>query len=410
MAYFNALENTDGEILTQKRILLLFPHIIIAGGALNYALKLAEFLVGKGATVGILALRTDAAQFKLPAGVEILSLEGPLTSSLNYWAFLPFWQSRINKKIDAWSPDVLIPQVFPANWWGWLYKRSHPDIKLAWTCQEPSAFIHSLSWIKALTPFWKSWMARALQPLLARVDIHLSRCTDRIMANSLYTAHMVKKIYDRDADAVVYPGFERELFLPGSSELRKGIVTVARLTRFKRIDFLLRVFALLSIKYPDLVFNIVGRGEDESALKNLARDLGVGARVLFHGSIDNQSLATLYQSSMLFLHGSVEEPFGMALVEAIACGTPVVAHKSGGPLEIVDDSCGRLIDSRSEEQWSNEIIIYIETLEGNSAYLEQVHLRAQKFIWGSTLEPAVTVIKDLLGTGSGECQKSSGVT
>jgi glycosyltransferase involved in cell wall biosynthesis len=389
----NRLEETT---LTGKRLLIIFPHISAPGGALKYALRLAGFLADRGATVGILALRVDYAMFTTLPGVEILSLDGPLTSSLGYWAFLPFWQIRINSMISAWRPDLLIPQVFPANWWGWLYKRSHPGIKLVWVCQEPSAFIHSLPWIQALVPFWKRWLARLLRPLLAVVDINLSRHVDRIVANSLYTAGMVQKIYGRVADAVVYPGIEPKLLRPDIGELREGIITVARLTRFKRVDFLLRVFALVLVRYPDLVFNIVGRGEEESSLLALSEELGIRSKVIFHGSPDNETLALLYRRSLLFLHGSVEEPFGMAPLEAIACGTPVLAHRSGGPSEIIDNSCGRLIDSLSVESWSLEVCDLLSTLEGNKEYCNRVQFRASKFTWETTLAPIEPVITELL--------------
>jgi glycosyltransferase involved in cell wall biosynthesis len=384
--------------LSGSRILLLFPHLTAPGGALSYTLELAAFLAQRGATVGILALRVDALRFPPPAGVEYLSLNGPLTSSLAYWGLLPLWQVRINARIADWQPDLLMPQVFPANWWGWLYKRSCPGVRLVWICHEPSAFLHSRAWIAALTPCWKRWLAQALRPLLARVDVHLSRHADRILANSSYTAGTVREIYGRQTSAVLYPGIDRQLFHPAppeSGRLREGIVTVARLTKFKRIDFLLRVFAGLLPQHPELVFNIVGRGEDEKPLRALARHLGIAPRVTFHGSLDVQALASLYRSSLLFLHGSIAEPFGMAPLEAIACGTPVVAHQSGGPQEIIDEGCGLLIDSLSVERWSAEVSDFLKTLKRQPGLFTTVPLRAAGFTWKDTLAPLLPVLGEL---------------
>lgn len=388
--------SNEQTVLEGKRILILFPHMTAAGGALFYTLRLAGFLVERGAAVGILTMRADLDRFPPPKGVEVVQLPGPLTSSLAYWGALPYWQKRIDAAIGAWGPDVLIPQVFPANWWGWLHRRRHPRRGLIWVCHEPSAFIHSQPWIDALVPFWKRWLARSLRPLLAAVDINLSRHMDRLAANSAHTAAMARTVYGRDADAIVYPGIDRTVFSPGSGEGREGIITVARLTRFKRIDFLLRVFALVAARHPDLTFTIVGQGEEENTLRALAAELGVGSRVLFPGSVETGTLARLYRRSLLFLHGSVDEPFGMAPLEAIACGTPVVAHKSGGPQEIVDDSCGRLLATLSIERWSEEIDAYLGMLRNNPGYVAKVPERASRFDWKRTLEPIVTVINSEL--------------
>ena len=380
--------------LAGKRLLILFPHMTMPGGALNYTLKLAEFLSKKGATVAILTLRNDPKYTGCP-GVELLCLDGPVTSSIWYWGLLPFWQMRLNARITEWQPDLLIPQIFPANWWGWLYKRSHPKLKLMWVCHEPSAFIHSPAWIAALRPYWKRWLASALRPLLAAIDMRLSRHTDGLLANSKHTAAMAQKVYDRGADAIIYPGIDMTLFRPGKYKDRAGIVTVAQLTRFKRIDFLLRVFAQVSEKHDHLVFNIVGRGEHEKSLRALAGELSIASRVIFHGSLDDESLARLYQRSQLFLHGSIEEPFGMAPLEAIASGTPAIAHRSGGPQEVIDLSCGRLIDSLSVEAWSAEVSQLLFTLKRQPEYFDRVSLRAESFAWQNTLAPVVPIIQHL---------------
>jgi D-inositol-3-phosphate glycosyltransferase len=116
--------------------------------------------------------------------------------------------------------------------------------------------------------------------------------------------------------------------------------------------------------------------------------------VRFHGGLDNEQLAALHRRSRLFLHGSIEEPFGMAPLEAIACNTPVIAHRSGGPLEFVNDSCGRLIDSLCEERWSEEISDFLSKLEDDPDYFKGVSENARKFSWESTLSPVIQLIAD----------------
>jgi len=378
-----------------NRVLILFPHMVTVGGALHYTLHLAEQLQRRGATVAILALRTDRSVVPPPAGVELLCLEGPLTSQLSYWARFFYWQKKINRTVRGWQADVLVPQAFPSNWWGWLYKKQCPTAKIAWICHEPSAFIHSLPWIRAIRPRWKGAVARLIRPFLAAFDVSLVRRSDRIIANSQFTASEIRRVYNLEPDAVAYPGIEVKPAVGVGSRLEPAVITVARLTRFKRVDFLLRVFSGVLKSHPTLKYHIVGTGEEESSLRLLAGQLGLESRVIFHGAATDEKLDELYRSSSLFLHGSVDEPFGMAPLEAIACGTPVVAHCSGGPREFVDDSCGRLIPSLQLDDWIEGVTDCLELMVRDPEWRESVSHSARQFAWEVSLRPAVDVITRL---------------
>jgi glycosyltransferase involved in cell wall biosynthesis len=388
----------SAKFLADSRVLVLFPHMVTPGGALHYTLRLSEQLLKRGVKVAILTLRADRELFDLPRGLEVISIDGPLTSSLYYWLFFPLWQRRISRAITAWRPDVLFPQVFPANWWGWIYKRKHPDVKLAWLCPEPSAFIHSMAWIQALNPWWKSLLARAFRPFLAAVDVSLARQCDRIIANSRFTGAELERVYGIASDVIAYPGIDFQALSGDRGRKEKELITVARLTKFKRVDFLLEIFKGVLNVYPDLTYNIVGTGEEEAVLRELAKRLGLGTRVVFHGVVDGKNLIDLYRRSCLFLHGSVDEPFGMAPLEAIACGTPVVAHKSGGPMEFMNEDCGRLIGSLSVEDWEAEITTYLGFLFTHPDFPDRVRECARRFDWSISLRPAVEVIAELCAT------------
>jgi len=396
------------ETLKGHRILLLHPHLVAPGGAIGYTLHLAEQLLAQGARVAILTMRVDRSMFDLPAGLEMISLNGPLTSSLYYWLLLPFWQIRISRAITAWQPEVLFPQVFPANWWGWLHKRRCPGLKLAWMCQEPSAFIHSPAWIRALRPWWKSLLAQVLRPILSRVDVFLARNCDRVIANSRFTASELERVYGCASDAIAYPGIDFSAFASEGWQKERVLITVARLTKFKRIDFLLEVFREVLKVHPDLRYHIVGQGEEELQLRELARKMGLESRVIFHGAVTDPVLAELNRKSSLFLHGSIGEPFGMAPLEAIACGTPVVAHQSGGPQEFVTEECGRLIASLVVEDWAREISAYLDFLFSHPDFPDRVRECARRFDWPRSLWPAVEVIAVLCAGNGQHLENSTG--
>ncbi|QEM66790.1 glycosyltransferase family 4 protein [Geobacter sp. FeAm09] len=381
--------------LKGTRILILLPHLVVPGGASSYALHLAGQLLERGATVGLLVMRIKRDSFALPAGIEVVSLGGPLTSSMFYWLLFPFWQARINRAISTWRAGVLVPQVFPSNWWAWLYKRNRPEAKLVWICHEPSAFIHSDAWIRALRPAWKSLVARVLKPVLAAIDVSLVNVCDRIVANSRFTAAEVERVYGLKVDGIAHPGVDFQDFTGSGWRKERALITVARLTKFKRIDFLLEVFRELLKTFPDLTFHIVGTGEEEAELQLLAKKLGVAQQVVFHGKIGESALASLYLRSTLFLHGSVDEPFGMAPLEAIACGTPVIAHNSGGPVEFVTAECGRLINSLSIADWAQSISEYLNFLFAHEDFPERVLECARNYDWRRSLAQATEVIAGL---------------
>jgi glycosyltransferase involved in cell wall biosynthesis len=336
----------------KKRVMMLFPHMVIPGGALIYTLRLADQLGKRGLRVSILTLRHDKKRIEPSDCVEVIAHpHGPLTSSIFFWLMYPFWQRWLNRKIREYRPDILISHVFPANWWGWLAKRTMPEIPMLWICHEPSAFIHSKRWIYALQPVWKSKIARMLRPFLVYLDKRFEGYGDAIVANSRFTAEQVRAIYGRQVAGIAYPGVDIEEFPRCNTSRRNLLLTVAHLSRFKRIDFLLKVFAVILCKNPGLRFSIVGDGEKKADLKQFAEKLNILENVDFCGRLNRKKMTSMYSRACLYLHGSIEEPFGMAVVEALANGCPVIAHASGGLKEIITPGTGMLLDTLDPEAW-----------------------------------------------------------
>jgi phosphatidylinositol alpha-1,6-mannosyltransferase len=160
---------------------------------------------------------------------------------------------------------------------------------------------------------------------------------------------------------VVPLGSDPQVFRPGIDTGRvraryglgpgRWLISVARLTRHKGIDTALKALAALREDYPDLRYAVVGSGEDRSALESEAQALGVADRVRFLTDVTDRDLPALYNCAEIYLGISrlMEqrvEGFGISLVEASACGVPVVAGKSGGTFEAVQDGVtGLLVDA-----------------------------------------------------------------
>jgi glycosyltransferase involved in cell wall biosynthesis len=177
-----------------------------------------------------------------------------------------------------------------------------------------------------------SAMLRPVMAWLARWDAATAPRVTRFAANSRYVAGRIARYYNRQA-AVLHPPVDTDFFTPGPPLESRGAqpasrgfaLVVSALVPYKRIDLAIGAASLAG--WP---LTIVGTGPDEARLRNLA-----GPTVTFAGNVDAAALRELYRSAAaLMLPG--EEDFGIAPVEALACGCPVVALARGGATETVE--------------------------------------------------------------------------
>jgi glycosyltransferase involved in cell wall biosynthesis len=120
-----------------------------------------------------------------------------------------------------------------------------------------------------------------------------------------------------------------EVTLPGSPAL----LAVGRLSRQKGFDLLLPAFAQLLSTAPDAHLTIAGTGPDESALRALSRTLGIADRVTLRGFVENPY--PLMRAADLYVLSSRYEGFPNVALEALACGTPVIAASCPGVAELI---------------------------------------------------------------------------
>lgn len=149
-------------------------------------------------------------------------------------------------------------------------------------------------------------------------------------------------------------------------EGRRVILTVARLVRVKGIDTVIRALPRVLAEVPDAIYLVVGDGPLRQELDHLAQTSGVHESIVFAGTVDHLSddLPRYYGACDLFVMVSRPRPqareterFGMAYVEAGACGKPVVGGRSGGAAEAVEDGItGLLVDPTNLDEVASAII------------------------------------------------------
>ncbi len=155
--------------------------------------------------------------------------------------------------------------------------------------------------------------------------------------------------YDQGSCEVVYLGFDEQRFSPSSTVRREPMVTcVAKLTGFKNVHLIIEAIRILANQGDqETQLHLVGVGDALPSLQRQAKQHAISDRVIFHGRLEDESLVQLLQRSRGLCLASVDEPFGLVTIEAMACGTPVIAINTGGPAEVIaDTNAGILIDAR----------------------------------------------------------------
>ena len=173
---------------------------------------------------------------------------------------------------------------------------------------------------------------------LARWDAATAGRVDRYVANSHHVAARIRRYYNREA-TVVHPPVDTAFFRPNGSPPGSYFLIVSALVPYKRIET-----AMEACRLARVPLRIAGDGPERARLQALA-----GPDVEFMGWRSDEEIRELYQGAGAFLLPG-EEDFGIAPVEALACGRPVVALARGGAAETVSDGAtGVLVDEPGAE-------------------------------------------------------------
>jgi glycosyltransferase involved in cell wall biosynthesis len=199
------------------------------------------------------------------------------------------------------------------------------------------AYVHSpMRWAWDMQDeYLQQWAVSSLVRRAARIPLRWLRNWDyqagqrptRLLANSRFIQSRIASCWSREA-GVLYPPVA--VNLPKSVEPHNAFVVVSRLVPYKRVDLVVKAFHHL----PNHQLIVAGDGPELSRLQALA-----GPNVQFRGWVTDTQALHLMAGSPGLIQASKED-FGIAVVEAQACGTPVLAYGEGGALEILKSEAG----------------------------------------------------------------------
>lgn len=145
---------------------------------------------------------------------------------------------------------------------------------------------------------------------------------------------------------------------------RKVLLTLGRLAaqeRYKGFDEVLDIMPRLVKRHPSLAYLIVGNGPDRSRLEGKVKNLGLTGNVIFTGYISEAEKAAHYNLADLYVMPSSGEGFGIVLIEAVACGLPVIGSCADGSREaLLDGRLGRIVDPRKADELLDAVLAALD--------------------------------------------------
>lgn len=380
------LSKLDGEKMKIVMTTTIYPPDI--GGPATYGYQVAQRLRERGHEVKVLSTSPNA-----DATDDVFVV--PKKLGLRFIGFL--WHQfqvfftllRLLKNADAVYALNPVFLGLISIWAGRLRRRS---VVLR--------FVGDKVWEKAfsqgktnmpLEDFYKSPRTGVGARFLYAIQKSVLNGVDKVIVPSYFLKDVLVNCYQTDPqkikvirNAVALEGCRGSL--PESGSLR--IITVGRLIRHKRVDRILKAISELAQEFPDVELLVVGEGPEGSELKKLSQELKIEEQVRFLGSLGHEDVMKLLKGSDIFVLVSVYEGLPHAVIEAMACGVPVIATNIKGTNEVVKDNDTGLLVAVEDD--GKELATKIAHLLRDKELRNRLSRNAyeaikQDFVWEKTL-------------------------
>ena len=211
------------------------------------------------------------------------------------------------------------------------------------------------------------WFPTApLRFLVRRFSRKLCEGVDHLIVPTAEMAEVLRGYGIRTPSTVVPTGIRLDEFAHGDGarfrrthaigETQPMLLTVSRLAIEKNIDFLLDVVAELRREFDDFVFLVAGEGPDAPRLKRLTASRSLDEHVRFLGNLDrNTTLLDCYGAADVFMFASSTETQGLVLIEAMACGAPIVSTAVMGTATVLRDAKSALVSEGNVDAFAANV-------------------------------------------------------
>jgi glycosyltransferase involved in cell wall biosynthesis len=235
----------------------------------------------------------------------------------------------------------------------------------------------------------------------------VARRADRVLTSSTASAALIARDFGVAPERIanVHNGLDTELFSPDPAVARdpRGILCVGRASDpNKGVATLVRAFARLGGGAAAPRLTLVDADHPAHEARRLAAELGVGERVYVTGRVSAQELVALYRRAALVVVPSRYEGFGLPAVEAMACGTPVVACASGALPETVGIAGGGVLVEHDPESIAKGIASLLEQPEARAELGARARVRVvEAFSWPRVARRTAGIYAEVLAEQRG---------
>lgn len=287
-----------------------------AGGAEAYIHELGKRWVKDGNAVTLFCGNDGKSErYETIDGVDIIRRGG--FYMVYFWA-LAYYIVKLRRKFDIIIDcENGIPFFTP------LYAKEKKYLLIHHVHQE--VFRKSLLWpLSTIASF-----------LEIKVMPYVYQNTQFITVSPSTKAEIISHRLTKIDPIIIYNGIDRSIFKPGTKEKRPFVLYLGRLQYYKTINTFIRLARVLSEKFPKATFAIAGEGEEIHKLRLFAQR--IKSPVEFLGKVSEKEKVRLLQKAWVMVNPSAMEGWGLTVIEANACGTPVVAANVPGLRDSVKD-------------------------------------------------------------------------
>jgi glycosyltransferase involved in cell wall biosynthesis len=319
---------------------------------------------------------------------------GPNVSYIHYpW-------SNEHRYLRTLSEHVYTPLRLPLSHVDVLVTLMAPVVRVPRSVVIHMRTLHAFTTPKAIPPLVRAYR-RMSYPRSARV-------AEAIIVNSGSLRSEVEKYLEVDPRKLrlIYEAVDHDLFKPGDAGAARArvasygitkpfVLFVSSLWPYKNCEGLLRAWALARGELGDRQLAIVGAARTERyavSLKSLAAKLGIASDVVFVGAVPLEDTVPFYQAADVLVYPSFNETFGLPILEAMACGCPVVTSETSSMPEVAG-AAAILVDPKNPAAIAQAII---EAVGPGGDYLRELGFkRAGEFTWAAAAASTLDVYREV---------------
>ncbi len=273
----------------------------------------------------------------------------PKLNLLNKKLFVRKFKILLDNYLKQHNPDVI--HVHSAIWAGIVVEELAQKYKIPYVITE-----HHSHFLEKKIPLSNADKSQF---------INAFKNSSKIISVSTALKNAIIKLKIQNKKLVVIPNMIDFKYFDILTNISKNkeftFISVGELSQLKGLDVLIKAFS--KIKNSNCKLVIVGKGKELANLKDLTKRLNIQNKVQFAGYKSKEDLLEVYNKANVYVSSSRIETFGVTLIEALACGLPIIATNCGGPKDIVNKNNGYLAENENANSLHEKMELMIENFD-----------------------------------------------